>query len=80
MRELVPYQMPNCRQRAIRKIRRCRWDMSKLQNMPVGDYCRKRKLSERYVDDNICTVKDNPNKLLQEVNNLHPNLDFTLES
>ena len=47
------------------------------KNIPVSNYGRKRKLFERYVDDIICTVKDDPNKLLHEVNDLH--LTFTLE-
>ena len=49
------------------------------KNLPVGDYGRKRKLFERYVDDIICTVKDDPIKLTQEVNDLNPNLEFTLK-
>ena len=48
--------------------------------MPAGDYGRKRKLFERYVDDIICTIKDDPKKLLQEVNDLHPNLELTPET
>ena len=42
------------------------------KNMP-GDYGRKRKIFERYLDENICTVKDNPYKMLQDANDLHTN-------
>ena len=48
--------------------------------MQVGDYDRNLNLFKRYVDDSIFTITDNPNKLLQEVNDLHPNLEFTLET
>ena len=47
--------------------------------MPVGNHGRKRKFFERFVDNITSTVKDNPNKLLQEVNDMHPNLEFTHE-
>ena len=48
--------------------------------MPIGDYGRKRKIFERFLDDIICTVKDDPNKLLQAVTDLHLNLEFALET
>ena len=47
--------------------------------MPVGDYCRKRKFFKGYVDYINCTVKDNPEKLLQEINDSYPSFYFTLE-
>ena len=48
--------------------------------MPLGDYNRKWKLFERYVDDIVCAVKDDPKKLLQHVSDLQLNLEFTLEA
>ena len=48
--------------------------------MPVGNYGGKRKLSEGYVDDIICTVKNDPSKLLREVKDLPPNLELTFEA
>ena len=56
------------------------WMCMNCKKLPVGDYGRKRKLFERYLDDIICTVKNDPNKLLQEVNDLNPNLEFTLKT
>ena len=50
------------------------------KNMPEGDYGRKHKIFERYVDDPSCTAKDDPSELLQEVNDLHPNLKFTIDT
>ena len=39
----------------------------------------KRILFEKYVDENIWTVKDYPKNLLQLGNNLHKNLGFKIE-
>ena len=47
--------------------------------MQVGDYDRNLNLFKRYVNDIIFTNKDNPNNLRREVNDLHPNLEFTLK-
>ena len=56
------------------------WMCMNCNNLPVGDYGRKRKLFKRYLDDLIiCTVKDDPNKLFQEVNDLNPNLEKFLK-
>ena len=55
-------------------------DESELQKMPVNEQGRKRNIFEKYVDDIIRTVKDNPKKLLQEVNYLHPICEFILET
>ena len=38
------------------------------------------KLSLRYVDDVVKTVKDNPSVVLQTANKLQPKLQFTLET
>ena len=40
----------------------------------------KGNFSEIYVDDIICTAKNEPIKLLQEVNDLNPNLEFLPET
>ena len=45
----------------------CHWICLICKNIPVGDYGGKRKLFERYVDDLICTVKNNTSKLIQEI-------------
>ena len=72
----------------------CR-NISKEHNDQMGDvvcvctHCKnkmdwdtgnKRKLFERYVDDIICPVKDDPDKFLNRVIKLHNNLEFTIES
>ena len=56
------------------------WVFSHCKNKTDWDTGKKkRKLFERYVDDIICTVKDDPGKLLNRVNKLHNNLEFTIE-
>ena len=37
------------------------------------------KLSKRYVDDIICTVRGDPDEYLKFANSLHNNLQFTLK-
>ena len=51
----------------------------KSKNKTDWDTGNKRKLFERYVDDIFCTVKDDHDKLLNRVNKLHNNLEFTIE-
>ena len=55
------------------------WVCSLCKNKTDWDTGNKRKLFERYVDDIICTVKDDPDKLLNRVDKLHNNLEFTIE-
>ena len=55
------------------------WVCSLCKNKTDWDTGNKRKLFERYVDDIICTVKDHPDKLLNRVDKLHKNLEFTIE-
>ena len=38
------------------------------------------KLFKRYVDDIVCTDKENPLDYLEHANSLHKNLQFTLET
>ena len=46
---------------------------------PIGTLEIKENPFERHVDVIICTVKDDPDKLLNEVNKLYNNLEFTIE-
>ena len=50
------------------------------KNLPVVEYDRKWKVLESYIDDIICTVRDDPDKLLQEVNDLHSSSELTPET
>ena len=79
MREMVPFHKPKKDIKQFDKSGEVVWICMNCKNMPEGDYGGKRKLEE-YVDDIICTVKNVPSKLLREVNDLPPNLEFTFEA
>ena len=57
------------------------WSGNRLnkKNLPSHNKTRKQKQFERYVDDIICKLKDDPNKMLQLGKNLQKNLEFAME-
>ena len=83
MRKLVLYQIikfQNIDKDRYEKVGIIDWLCLNCKNMPVGDFGRKHKIFERYVDNPSCTAKDDPSELLQEVNDLHPNVKFTIDT
>ena len=52
------------------------WKGFECENSPTDSQTRKQKLFERYVDDIICTVRDNPNNLVHLGSNLNKKMEF----
>ena len=56
------------------------WFCSHCCQLPEKTLNVERKFFARYVDDIVCTTKSTSKELLEKVNSLHKNLQFTLEN
>ena len=56
------------------------WICTFCNNQQIVGRYEEMKMFKRYVDDIICTVRDDPDEYLKFANFLHNNLQFTLET